>query len=99
MMVKTAKEREILHRTRKEANHFSAKYLNGAAVTTPEKFLAAKETEFCNKHYIAAVSIGQGQIFNTFHDWLNEYYSEDGLFTIEDMCEAYKLALLASSRK
>ncbi len=97
-MVKTEKMREVLHNIRNETNHFSAQYLNGAAVTTPEKFLAAKEAEFCNKHYVAAVSIDQGRIFNTFHDWLKEYDSEDGLFTIEDMCKVYKLAVLASSR-
>lgn len=79
------------YRTRKAAKAFSADFLQGALIASPEDFLEAKEAEFCIKHNVASVSVNQGLI-NEFYQALKDYEEEDGLVSVDDLLAAWKRA-------
>lgn len=76
----------------KAVKDFSAEYLDGKKVATPEAFIVAKEAEYCVKHGVADVTLGS--VTNAFNGILDEglLYTpkEDGMYTVMDLIHAWK---------
>ena len=90
-MASTSTERVAKHRLSKQADAFSAEYMSGQTETIPDEFTLAKEAEFIANNKVYSVVFDQ-DFLDAFLDQLIERECEDGMYTIDDMIECWKLA-------
>ena len=90
-MALSSAERVAKHRLRKKAEEFSSLYLNNANVVTAKGFIEAKGYEVGFSVNASPVTFDAG-LMNLFYEWLAEYESEDNLYVIDDLVEAWSVA-------
>ena len=87
MNAMTSQQKTKAHRAGKAATTFSQTLLSGA----PEDFIKAKEAELCIEHHCSSVTINTS-LSSLFYKLLMDFTSENGLYSVEAMLEAWKQA-------
>ncbi len=70
---------------------FSQTFLSEALIAAPEDFIKAKEAELCIEHHCSRVSIN-ASLTNLFYKFIDDYETENGLYNVEAMFEAWNQA-------
>ena len=86
-------QKQLNYRKRKEANAFSADYMNGVNVATPKVFIKSMETQHDYVHNTAGAVFNRS-LTSAFYEHLKECPQEGGKYIIDDMLECWKLAEL-----
>lgn len=91
MNTMTSQQKTKAHRAGKAATTFSQTLLSGALIAAPEDFIKAKEAELCIEHHCSSVTINTS-LSSLFYKLLMNFTSENGLYSVEAMLEAWKQA-------
>ncbi len=76
---------------REAAVIFSNTLLSGALIAAPEDFIKAKEAELCIEHHCSSVTIN-ASLSDSFKDLIKDFETENELYSVEAMLEAWKQA-------
>ena len=90
MNAMTVAERQRSSRARRSVEVFSQYYLDGETWLTTERFLEAKEIEFCRKHIVFSEQF-DAELLSVFEAILvDNCTEEEGTYSLEDLMWAWR---------